>query len=142
MTKPINAKRVWIGGLLGAIVWVGWGIAINLVVLGPRYPAAQQAGHFLAEPRYFFFPYAWIGIEIVLALFAAALYAAVREAWGPGPGTALRLGVMLGFAAGFPLSFAMATWLPAPRVFPLWWMFELGVGAVAATLVAGWYYRD
>ena len=142
MLKQINTKRVVIGGVLGAIAWIAWGLAIWLAVLGKMYPEAQQAGYFLQQPRYGFFPLAWIGLELVLALICAALYAAVREGWGPGPGTALRLGLMVGFAAGFPISFAMATWLPAPRTFPMWWMLELWVGAVVATLIAGWYYRE
>ena len=142
MMKQINTQRVVIGGVLGAVVWVVWGIVVNLLVLGPRYPAAQQAGYFLQQPRYSFFPVAWIAIELVLALICAALYAAVREGWGPGFGTALRLGVMVGFAAGFPLAFATASWSPAPRTFPLWWMLELWIGAIAATVVAGWYYRE
>ena len=142
MLKQINTKRVVVGGVLGGIVWIAWGFVIYFGLLGPRYAEAQQAGQYLAEPRYGFFPIAWIALELLLALMCAALYAAVREGWGPGPGTALRLGLMVGFAAGFPISFAMATWSPAPRIFPLGWMAELWVGAIAASLVAGWYYRE
>jgi hypothetical protein len=142
MLKQINSRRVILGGVLGAIAWVAWGFVINFAVLGAKYSEAQKAGHFLEQPLYGFFPFAWIGLELLLALICAALYAAVREGWGPGPGTALRLGLMVGFAAGFPLSFAMATWSPASRIFPLWWMLELWVGAILATLVAGWNYRE
>ena len=142
MLKQINTKRVVVGGVLGAVAWIAWGLAINFAVLGAKYSEAQKAGYFLEQPRYGFFPIAWMALVVVLSLICAALYAAVREGWGPGPGTALRLGLMVGFAAGFPLSFAMATWSPAPRTFPMWWMLELWVGAVVATLIAGWYYRE
>jgi hypothetical protein len=28
------------------------------------------------------------------------------------------------------------------RIFPLWWMLDLWVGAMMASLVAGWLYKD
>jgi hypothetical protein len=31
---------------------------------------------------------------------------------------------------------------PFARVLPLWWMLELWFGAILASLVAGWLYRD
>jgi len=35
-----------------------------------------------------------------------------------------------------------AAWATFSRVFQLWWMLELWVGAILATFVAAWYYRE
>lgn len=138
----INSRRVWIGGLLGFVAWAAWSAVTNMVVLGARYPAAAQAGQMLQEPRYRFFAVAWFAILLLLSWVAAWLYAGVRATYGPGPGTAIKVGALLGFAAGFPMAFVLAAWATFDRVFPLWWMLQLWVGAVLAALVAGWTYRE
>ncbi len=138
----INSKRVFLGAVAGGVVWFIWSMIINLTVLGARYEAAQQAGQFLKEPRYPFFVGQWIIILFLLSYILAWLYASARSTLGPGPGTALRIGLLVGFAISFPLSFSTATWSVLDRIFPLWWMLELWVGAVLATLVAGWLYKD
>jgi len=138
----INTRRVLLGALAGGVVWNIWSIAINLVVLKDRYAHAQQFGAFLAKPRYPFFVGAWIVILFVLAYIVAWLYASARATQGAGPKTAAVVGLFFGFAAGFPTNFAIATWAPFSRHFPLWWMLELWVGAILASLVAGWIYQD
>lgn len=138
----VNSRRVLIGALAGGVVWNLWSIAIYLAVLGKRYQAGQQAGYFLKEPRYSFFAGAWILLLFVLAYILAWLYASVRATRGAGPGTALQVGLLGGFASGFPASFGAATWAPYGRMIPLWQMLELWVGAILATLVTGWLYRD
>ncbi len=63
-------------------------------------------------------------------------------AWGAHQLAAWWIGGLLGFVAGFPMAFALAAWATFDRVFQLWWMLELWVGAVFATLVAGACYRE
>jgi MFS family permease len=138
----VNRKRVFLGALAGGAVWSVWGVALNLLFLEKHYMAGQQAGLFLQEPRYPFFAGQWILTLFICAFFLASLYARVRVSCGPGPKTALQLGAVVGFIAGFPLSFANATWSPIPRIIPLGWMLEMWVGAILATLVAGWLYKD
>ena len=138
----VNARRVLLGALAGGVVWNIWSIIINLVVLKDRYAAAQQVGTFLKQPRYPFFVGAWIAMIFVLAYIVAWLYAAARATSGAGPKTAIVVGGFVGFAAGLPTNFAIATWAPFSRHFPLWWMLELWVGAILAALVAGWIYQD
>ena len=138
----VNARRVLLGALAGGVVWNIWSIIINLVVLRDRYAAAQQMGAFLQQPRYSFFVGAWIVMLFILAAIVAWLYASVRATRGAGPKTAAEVGVLVGFAAGLPTNFAIATWAPFSRHFPLWWMLELWVGAILAALVAGWIYQD
>jgi hypothetical protein len=138
----VNTKRVWLGALAGWVVWMIWSTITNFAVLMPRYAAAQKAGTMLTQPRYPFFVPAWFVLLFVLALICAWLYAGVRATRGPGPKTALCVGARVGFASGFPLAFSLAAWAPFPRVISLWWMLELWVGAILATLVAGWLYKE
>jgi hypothetical protein len=77
-----------------------------------------------------------------MSFILAYLYAGVRQNFGPGPGTALKMGVLIGFVAGFPLNFAQAAWVPIDRMFPLGWMLDIWGGCILATLVAGWLYKD
>jgi hypothetical protein len=139
----INSKRIWIGALAGGALWTVWSFAIATLVIGEaRYQKAQQAGVFLTEPRYPYFPVVWILSLFALSYGGAWLYARVRAVAGAGPGTAACVGAWLGFAAGFPGNFAQSAWLNADRVLPLGWMLDLWGGAILATLVAGWLYRD
>ena len=138
----VNSGRVLIGALAGGVVWTLWSMFINIAVLGKRYEAAQAAGFFLKQPRYPFFIGLWILVLFALAYVVAWLYASARATRGAGPGTALKVGLFVGFASGFPMSFGASAWAPYTRMIPLWQMLELGVGAILATLVAGWLYRD
>ena len=139
----INRSRVFLGGLVGGVVWVGWSYLSGQLIIGnARYVAAQNAGLFLKEARYPFFLGQWIVILLVLGIVVAHLYAWARQTLGAGPGTALKVGFLVGFAAGFPGNFAQACWSPVDRTFPLGWMVDLWGGAILATLVAGWLYKE
>jgi len=140
----VNTKRVWIGGLVGGVVWIVWATIVNFGLLMPKYQAAMQAGTMLTEEsmRYPFFMVVWLVQFLVWGVLLAALYAGVRLAWGPGPATAVKVGLIGGFLAGFPVNFYLATWAPMSRGIPAGWLLELLVGAVLATLVAGFLYRE
>ena len=139
----VNRGRVWLGGIVGGLVWVCWSFLINQFVLtNARYQAAQNAGLFLKQPRYPFFVGQWTLILIILGIVMAHLYAWSRQALGPGPGTALKIGFLVGFVAGFPENFANATWSVVDRAFPIAWMIEMWLGAILATLVAGALYKE
>jgi hypothetical protein len=138
----VNTRRVALGTVAGGVVWTIWSTVVNLKILEPRYMAAQGAGLLLKQPRYSFFPGYWIITLFLLSYVVAWLYASVRATRGAGPGTALGIGLLVGFAAGFPLNLSIASWSPLDRIFPLWWMLDLWIGAILASLVAGWLYRD
>lgn len=139
----LNTKRIWIGGLAGGLVWNIWGFLMGAVVIGfGRYAAAQQQGLFLRTSRYPAFNAQWIVMMFILGICMAHLYAWSRSTIGPGPGTAVKVGGLVGFVAGFPLNFAQAAWSPLERIFPLGWMLEMWIGAILATLVAGALYKD
>ena len=139
----LNRGRIWLGGLAGGVVWTLWSFVVGkFVITGARYVAAQNAGFFLKTPRYSFFVAAWIALLFILAIAVAHLYAWSRQSLGPGPGTALRIGFLAGFFAGFPGNFAQATWFAGDRGLPFGWMIEMWLGAILAAMVAGWLYKD
>jgi hypothetical protein len=139
----LNKGRVWLGGLAGGVVWAIWSFVINYFAIQPaRYEAAQRAGVFLKTPRYPYFEVQWVVLLIILGIVVSHLYAWARQTLGAGPGTALRIGFWVGFIAGFPLNFANATWLAVGRAMPFGWMLEMWLGAILATLVAGFIYKD
>ncbi|MBZ5719273.1 MAG: hypothetical protein LAO03_02725 [Acidobacteriia bacterium] len=139
----LNRGRIWMGGLAGGVVWFLWSFVAGQVIIGnARYQAAADAGQFLKQSRYPFFLGQWIVILFVVSIMLAHLYAWSRATLGPGPKTALKIGFLVGFAAGFPDNFAWAAWSPIERMFPLGWMLDMWVGSILATLVAGWLYKD
>jgi hypothetical protein len=103
---------------------------------------AQNTGLFLKTPRYSFFVAQWTILVFILAIAVAHLYAWARQTLGPGPGTALKIGFLVGFFAGFPENFAQETWSAVDRALPFGWMVEMWLGAILAALVAGWLYKD
>jgi uncharacterized membrane protein (DUF485 family) len=138
----VNTRRVALGALAGGVVWSIWSTIVNLVILEPRYAAAQNSKMMLAHARYPLFLVYWFVTIFLLAYVVAWLYSSVRATRGAGPGTALTVGLLVGFAAGFPMNLTTATWAPISRYLPLWWMLDLWLGAIMASLVAGWIYKD
>ena len=139
----LNKGRIWLGGLVAGVVWNVWSYVINTFAIQPaRYAALQNAGIFLKTPRYPFFVGQWIVLLFVLAIILAHLYAWTRQTLGGGPKTALRIGFWVGLIAGFPLNFAQATWANFSRALPLGWMIEMWLGAILATMVAGFLYKE
>lgn len=139
----LNKSRIWLGGFVGGVIWNIWSLVCGFLIIGMRrYQAVENSGLFLQAPRYPGFQVQWIVMLFLLALIMAHLYAWSRATLGPGPWTAIKIGFLVGFAAGFPMSFAQAAWSPIPRIFPLGWMLEMWGGAILATLLAGALYRD
>jgi len=138
----VNTRRVILGALAGGLVWSIWSTIVNLVILAPRYAAAQASGMVLKQARYPLFPVYWYITIFLLAYVVAWLYSSVRATRGAGPGTALAVGLLVGFAAGFPINLTVSTWSPMSRHVPLWWMLDMWLGAMLASLVAGWLYKD
>ena len=56
--------------------------------------------------------------------------------------TARNLGLVVGFAAGFPMEFAHAAFQPLTVRYGVLWMIEMVAGCILAALAAGWMYRD
>jgi hypothetical protein len=137
----LNQARIWIGGIAGGVVWTAWGYFVG-VRLAPLYEAMQKQGLFLKEPRYPYFTAVWILLVFVMSILLAYLYAWSRAPAGAGPKTAVKIGMIVGFCAGVPGNFGQAAWSPVPRMLPLGWMLDLWGGAILASLVAGWLYKE
>ena len=81
-----NRGRIWLGGVVGGIVWLGWSFFVGrYVITDARYTAAQNAGLFLKTPRYPFFVGEWIALLFVLAIAVAHLYAWARAGLAQAP---------------------------------------------------------
>jgi hypothetical protein len=138
----ISLRRVALGTLAGGVVWGLWSTVVNMVILAPKYAFAQKAGLVLAQPRYPLFVLYWFVMLFVLTYILTWVYVSVRSTLGPGPITALRVGLLVGFVSGFPISLSLAMWAPFSRAIPLWWMLDLWVGSMLATLVSAWLYKE
>ena len=134
-------RRVALGVVAGGVVWGIWSTIINMVILMPRYAFAQANHVLLPHPRYPLFIAYWLVVLFLLTYILTWVYASARATLGPGPVTALRVGLLVGFATSFPLSLTMAAWAPFGRSITLGWMLDLWVGSILATLVSGWLYK-
>jgi hypothetical protein len=138
----ISLRRVALGTLAGGVVWGIWSTLVNMVILKPKYAFAIQVKDMLDKPRYPFFVLYWFVLLFVLTYILTWAYVSVRNTFGPGPITALRVGFLLGFMSGFPISLSLAAWAPFSRAIPFWWMLDLWVGSMLATLVSAWCYKE
>jgi hypothetical protein len=138
----IGLRRVALGTLAGGVVWGIWSTLMNMVILKSKYQIAQHHAWMLAQPRYPLFLVYWFVTLFLLTYILTWVYVSVRGTLGPGPITALRVGLLMGFAMGFPISLSLATWATFGRAIALGWMLDLWVGAILATLVSAWLYKE
>jgi uncharacterized membrane protein YczE len=137
------------GALIGGVVFNIWSMVTEFglapaIVGKARMDIAGMNGWFLKVPRIstgLFFA-VWIVSLFVIAYGMAWAYAAVRATVGKGPGTAAKVGLLVAFAAGFPMNFAHATFDVLSARFWLMWTIEIGIGSLLAALAAGWVYQD
>ncbi|NIM49492.1 MAG: hypothetical protein GTN62_04920 [Gemmatimonadales bacterium] len=136
----INAGRVILGGLLaGLILNVGESLA-NMVVFAGEYEAMLD--------RFNLEPVGAGGIAVfvvggfVLGILMVWLYAAMRPRFGPGPKTAVLVGLAVWFLAWFWQALGMLVMgLFGFQIFLLgeiWGVVEV----VLAALAGGWVYRE
>jgi hypothetical protein len=135
-------RRVALGTLAGGVAWGIWSTIINMVFLPSKYQFAQAHQLLLPQPRYPLFVFYWFVTLFLLTYILTWVYVSARATLGPGPITALRVGLLMGFVIGFPLSLTMAAWAPFSRFIVLGWMLDLWVGAILATLVSARIYKE
>ncbi len=138
----VGLRRVALGTLAGGVVWGIWSTIINMVFLMPRYEFAQKSHALLAQPRYPLFVVYWYITLFVLTYILTWVYVSARTTLGPGPITAVRVGLLMGFAMVFPLGLCMATWATFSRFIVLGWVLDLWVGSILATLVSAWLFKE
>jgi hypothetical protein len=141
VTSTINTGRVIQGGLLAGFVINLISYLNNSVIVGNKLMQAQQAGQFIQEPRFAFMP-AWLLVMFLVGIGLVWLYAAARTRLGPGPGTALTVGIVVGLLAGVPDNLANAAWGLSGRYLPFMWMLERVVSYGLGTLAGAWWYKE
>ena len=137
----MNWKRILVGGIVAGAVMNVLDMLVGLLVLEGRYKALQDAGIYLKQPRLHFVPL-WILGMFAMGLIAAWFYAAVRPRLGPGPRTALIVGLALGLMSHVAYNVSAASWGAQGRFLPLMWMGSGIVELVVGTLVAGCIYKE
>lgn len=137
----MNRGRIVMGGLLGGLVFFVVSILVNVVVLADRYKILIDAGVMRADPRG-----AFMAVHPLLLLLAGIgltwLYAAARPRLGPGPRSALQVGLLAGLVTSLPSNFAQFAWTHAGGYVSMWWTIEMAVGCSLATLAGAWVYRE
>jgi hypothetical protein len=138
----VNKRRVLLGTIVGGAVWAVWSWVVNGVLLASQYAAAQTLGQLLKQPRYPLFLVYWFVTILLLSYILTWIYVSVRATFGPGPRTALRVGFLAGFIMGFPSNLSLAAWATFDRMIALGGMADLWLGAVLATFVSAWLYKE
>ena len=145
----INRRSVRAGALWGGVVFFVWSMVAEfgggyLFVGKTRMDIAMNNGWFLKDPRVptWLFFVVWIVCLFLIAWGLAWLYASLRATAGPGPKTAATLGLIVGFAAGFPMEFAHGVFQPLTGRYAIVWLLEMLIGCLLAALVAGKVYKD
>jgi hypothetical protein len=137
----MNMKRILIGGVAAGVAVV----VVNFVGFGAalmhRYTDLGNAGVVLKDPRLPFLPL-WILVLLGQGLLLSWAYAVARPRLGPGPMTALWVGVGATFFTYAESRLSAASWSPVGRLIPL---IEVVIGAIALLVgaqVAGFLYKE
>src|SRR5213594_1209761 len=137
----MNTARIVIGGVVGGIVYNIVSILVNVVALGERYKLLQSTGIYRQEPRLPFLPI-WIVLTILVSIGLAWLYAVARPRLGPGPMTALLVGLVVGLICSIPGAVAEYSWAYSGGLVAMWRVIQVIGGSILATLAAGWLYTE
>jgi hypothetical protein len=138
----VNKRRVLLGTIVGGAVWAVWSWVVNSVLLASQYAAAHTFRQLLEKPRYPLIHVYWVVTIFLLSYILTWIYVSVRATFGPGPRTALRVGFLAGFMMGFPSNLLLAAWATFDRMIALGGMADLWLGAVLATFVSAWLYKE
>lgn len=137
----MNATRILLGGIVGGVVFNGVSALIHTVILMGRYQVLQQGGHVRDVARIPYLP-AHMALLFLVSIGLVWLYAAARQRLGPGPKTALLVGLVVGLIAGMPTNLALFAWAKFGGFVGLFWTLEQVIGCALATLVGAWIYRE
>ena len=137
----INWNRVFLGGLLFAVVGNILWVAALMVYLNTEVGAAWKALG-LQFPRTPGFLVFWLALSYVAGVVAIWLYAAIRPRYGPGPKTGVGAGLAFWFIGNFlPMIFLGASGVFPARFVAVDTATEL-VAIVVATLAGAWLYKE
>lgn len=136
----INWGRVILGGLVAGVVLNIGEYVLNEAILGDDWEAVMQSygrETFSGSDIAIF-----VALTFLLGIVLVWLYAAVRPRFGPGVGTALRVGLvawiimyLLWYASNLATEFFPQNLVLTAAV---WGFFELPIG----TAVGAWLYKE
>ena len=137
--KGINLGRVVGGGLVaGLVITIGEAI-LNMPVLGGEWDQAMGALGIVQGTGAIVF---YIVGAFVIGIVGVCLYAAMRPRLGPGPATAVKVGLVIWLLGWAWPTLGLLFW----NVFPaklIWVSLVWGVVEVPVAMVAGaWLYRE
>lgn len=137
----MNRSRIVVGGLAAGVVVFAVDALASSLFLMERYRALGQAGVYYEKPRLPFFP-VWVLIALGVGLGLAWLYASVRPRLGPGPGTAVLVGLVVGLMMYTPGNVAAFAWTHEGGFISLVRLVAGVIGTVVGAIVAGAIYRE
>ena len=137
----MNYARILLGGIVGGVAFNIVSFAINVGILGSRYAMLQEMGIFRKDPRVPFLPL-WLLMLFLVSIGLVWFYAAVRPRLGPGPKTALTVGLLVGLLGALPRNFSGFAWAYTGGYLALFWTLDMVVGCMAATFVGAWLYKE
>jgi hypothetical protein len=138
----MNRLRIVFGGLLGGVVFFAFLAVVSQTVLPSHYARLEAQGVLRAEPTVEWYLPVYILVILAIGVALVWLYAAVRPRLGPGPRTALKVGLVVGAIAAVPTSLAQYAWTGLGGYVAAWWGIELLVGCALACLAGAAVYRE
>ena len=138
--NPINYGRVALGTILGGMIIAVLDAVVNGWLLMPWWSRVVAEG--VGKPETRGAIALMMGKDVLIAFLLAVMYAAVRPRFGPGPRTAVLVGIAGWLLAYLPEFLDTAAWIRIPRSLA-GISFLLGlVQCVGATLAAGKVYME
>lgn len=141
MACNINCKKVFVGGLVA-------GVGVNVVeflahhvILGERYKGLAKMGYYYENASFPNFPLVSILMSFAVGFLLAWLYAVGRDTLNPGPLTAIKIGLVVGFIASVPGNVAMLAWSPIGKLVPFVTCLAGFAECVIGCLLAGAIYK-
>ncbi|PCH94262.1 MAG: hypothetical protein COB85_05815 [Bacteroidetes bacterium] len=140
MNEKININRMVLGGTVAGLSMLVFGMIIHGVLLEEHYLVLRSSGIIRSSPN-------WQGMIVhhLSVIFAgiplSVIYVLIRSAVGPGPGTAFRLGIMIGLIC-LPAAASLYAFYDLGKMIPLVSALTMMAQCVIGTLVAGSLYKD
>ena len=138
----IKYGRVALGGLAGGVVANIGDFAVNNTIMADDLVRMAQRLNLnqavMASPAV---GMTWVVVDFVYATLIVWTYAAIRPRFGPGPGTAIKAGIVLWAAVGVVLYGFQSMGIFTPDSF-----FKSAALSLATTILAAlagwWVYRE
>ena len=138
--EKINYGRMILGGFLGTVVIFMVGFLFQAVILAPQHEYFMEKGTVLAQPREMGVIVHILG-GLVCGQVLSFCYVVARKFRSPGPTTAILTGLTVAlFTAGDTT--AEYAFYDLGGMIPVMTFVNNIVGAILATLTAGFIYKD